>query len=123
MTSNAYINNKILQVFWPGAKYAVLSNLDIVGGYYHYIQNNYSLAGTTCGPNTTAPAPGYSPQGAASSKCSGALDAVSAVIDYRPLKRVDLYAGLMFSQVGGGIANGYLHSNDIDPTIGVRVKF
>jgi len=29
----------------------------------------------------------------------------------------------MFSQVGGGLANGYLHSNNIDPTIGLRVKF
>jgi len=123
VTSTAYINNRQLQIFWAGAKYAILSNLDIVGAYYHYNQNNYSLAGTNCGSNVTPAAPGYSPQGAANSKCAGTLDAVSAMIDYRPLKRIDLYAGFMFSQVGGGLANGYLHSNNIDPTIGLRVKF
>jgi hypothetical protein len=31
----AYNDNKILQIFWTGATYSVLSNLDITGAYYH----------------------------------------------------------------------------------------
>ena len=124
VTINAYTNAKVQQIMWLGAKYAIRDDLDVAGAYYHYIQNNYNLpAAAACGPNTTAPAPTFSPQGAANSKCAGTLDAISAMIDYRPVKRVDLYAGVMFSQVGGGIASGYLKSNNLDPTIGLRIKF
>jgi hypothetical protein len=31
-------------------------------------------------------------------------DAISVLIDYRPVKRVDLYAGMMISNVCGGLA-------------------
>ena len=34
-------------------------------------------------------------------------DAFSALIDWRPVKRVDLYAGVMVSNVYGGLANGF----------------
>ena len=123
ITSTAFVNNEIFQIFWTGAKYSILNNLDVTGAYYYYNQNNYSLAGTNCGPNTTAPAPGYAPQGAANSKCAGTMDAFSALIDWKPVKRLDVYAGLMYSEMHGGLANGYLHSNDIDPTIGLRLQF
>jgi hypothetical protein len=36
--------------------------------------------------------------------------------------RINLYAGLMVSNVSGGIAKGYLHSRKIDPTVGVRFR-
>jgi hypothetical protein len=29
----------------------------------------------------------------------------------------------MFSQVNGGLANGFLHPNTIDPTAGLRFRF
>jgi hypothetical protein len=29
----------------------------------------------------------------------------------------------MFSQVNGGLANGFLQRNNIDPTIGLRFRF
>jgi hypothetical protein len=45
------------------------------------------------------------------------------MIDYRPVKRVDLYAGVMFSNVYGGLANGFLATQNIAPTAGLRVKF
>jgi hypothetical protein len=31
------------------------------------------------------------------------------MIDYRPMKRVDAYAGVLWSQVTGGMASGYLY--------------
>ncbi len=121
-----YIDKKILQVAWVGAKYAVRSDIDITGAYYFAHQNDYAPPGsapTVCGPNTKAPVPGGSPQGALNSHCAGNLYALSALIDYRPLKRLDVYAGLMYSQASGGIASGYIHSDNIDPTIGLRLSF
>jgi hypothetical protein len=36
-----------------------------------------------------------------------------------PRRRIS-YAGLMFSNVNSGLANGYLKRNNIDPTVGLR---
>ncbi len=122
-----YIVNKVLQVGWVGARYAIRPDLDIAAAYYIGGQNdytNYAVKGTTaCGPNKTPAAPGYSPQGANHSTCAGDIQAVSGLIDWRPYKRLDVYAGVMYSQVSGGIANGYLHSNNIAPTAGLRLTF
>ena len=127
VSATNYIRNKILQVGWVGAKYALRPDLDIAAGYYIAWQNdytNYAVKGTTpCGPNATVPAPGYAPQGANHSTCAGTLQAVSGLIDWRPYKRLDVYGGVMFSQVSGGMANGYLHSTNIAPTAGLRLTF
>jgi hypothetical protein len=72
------------------------------------------------------------------------LDAVSLVIDWRFARHVDVFAGVMWSQVQGGLANGFLQTNPagngaavvvngvlvsgnkantFDPGIGVRYQF
>ena len=56
-------------------------------------------------------------------KCAGQTDFISALIDYRPVKRVDLYAGIMISNVYGGLANGYQVAQTVNPTAGIRIKF
>jgi predicted porin len=58
-----------------------------------------------------------------SSKCAGTQDAISAMIDYRLLKRLDIYGGVMYSRVNGGLASGYLHANNVAPTVGLRLQF
>jgi predicted porin len=121
-----YVDNKVLQVAWVGAKYAIRPDLDIAGAYYWAGQNdytNYAGGATPCGPNTTVPAPGYAPQGSNHTTCAGSLQAVSGLIDWRPYKRLDVYAGVMFSEASGGIASGYLHSTNIAPTAGLRLTF
>jgi hypothetical protein len=131
VNTTAYIDNKRLQVAWVGAKYAVLSNLDVAGVYYIAHQNNYtnyatvaaSKVGSYCAANTTAAVSGASPQGSANGSCAGDLQAVSALIDYRPFKRLDVYAGVMYSIASGGIASGYIHSSNIAPTAGLRFSF
>ena len=134
---NVYANPKDLQVAWVGGKYGILSNLDFVAGYYYAWQNDYSLLGkssktggpnkyqgaTACAPNGTSAIPGALPQGTNYSTCAGHEDAVSAMLDWRPVKRVDLYAGVMYSEVAGGMANGFIHSNNTAFTSGVRVAF
>jgi predicted porin len=62
-------------------------------------------------------------QASAFAACSGQLDAVSFVGDYRFAKRFDAYAGIMWSQVSNGLANGFLQKSSIDPTVGLRFQF
>jgi hypothetical protein len=94
-------------------KYAVTDELDVIAAYYHYIQN--SFFGTAAG---AAPC-----SGSEHSQCAGALDAYSAVIDWRFAPKWDLYLGVMFSQENGGLANGFLQRNNIDPTVGLRFRY
>jgi predicted porin len=114
----AYVNNtafpsdKTLQVFWAGVRYTVLPELDLVGAYYGYKQNSYGTGATAgCSSNV-------------SGTCSGTEDVISFDADYRLSKRFDAYAGVMYSGVHDGLANGYLfHTTDITTTTGVRFKF
>jgi len=51
------------------------------------------------------------------------MDAVSFLIDWKFAAKFDAYAGFMYSQFNGGLANGYLARNNIDPTVGLRFRF
>jgi predicted porin len=125
VTSTAYAKPLNFDILWTGAKYAITDRVDLTGAYYLYIQNDYNptVTAATCAPNATPAATGYMPQGTASSKCRGYMNAVSGMIDWRPLKRVDVYAGVMYSKVSGGLATGYLFNDNFAPTAGVRVRF
>ena len=103
-----FTNKKVLQVFWTGAKYAVRDDIDLIAAYYHEQQNSFQ--GNGCSNNTFA-------------ACSGQLDAVSIVADYRFAKRFDVYAGAMFSKVSNGLSSGFLNTSTIDPTVGLRFTF
>ena len=107
-TNNAYTNQKMLDVYWAGAKFAVTPQLDLMGAWYHYYQ--HSFKGNGCSDNS-------------SSACSGTLDAFSLVADYKLTKRFDIYGGFMYSTVADGLSNGYLNTDTIDPTIGARFTF
>jgi len=104
----AFNNNKMLDVYWTGAKYAATEDLDLSLGLYHEYQNSFH--GDGCSTN-------------AFSSCSGTLDAISLVGVYKLTKRFDIYAGAMYSWVSDGLENGFFHSSSIDPTIGARLKF
>jgi predicted porin len=104
----AFAIKRDLQVFWTGAKYAVTSDLDLMAAYYHEQQNSFS--GNGCSD-------------ASLTSCSGQLDAVSLVVDYRFAKRWDAYAGAMYSRVANGLASGFLRTNTVDPTVGARFQF
>ena len=75
-----------------------------------------------------------------SSKCGGSQDGIGFLADWRPVKRVDIYGGIMITNVYGGLANGYYnvipvvvgktivntqaaHTQSYDPTIGIRIRF
>ncbi|OIQ71876.1 outer membrane porin protein precursor [mine drainage metagenome] len=123
-------SDKVLQSFWAGVKYAVTPTLDVMGSYYGYRQNSFmSPAGNPTGTCTTSISPA----------CSGSMDAVSLAMDWRFARHFDFYAGVMYSQKQGGLANGYnltatnLNNgatyntfnrvSNYDPGVGLRYQF
>jgi hypothetical protein len=117
--NNTNINNtafsagdKQFNVFWTGVKYTVITDLDVIAAYYHYDQPAYGAPVNCAAAGSATPA-----------TCHGTFDAVSFAVDWQFAKKFDTYAGFMFSQVNGGLANGYLNRNTIDPTVGLRFRF
>jgi len=102
-------SDKILQAVWTGAKFAVTENLDVIGAYYHYDQNTFTTESCAIAQ--------------AHSQCHGTMDAISGVIDWRFAPKWDTYFGMMFSQMNGGLSNGFLARNNLDPTVGLRFRF
>jgi predicted porin len=125
ITINNYNKPLDFYALWTGAKYAINDRLDLTGAYYLYIQNDFrdNRATESCAANTTVAAAGYAPLGTSSSKCRGYENMFSAMLDYRPLKRVDIYGGFFYQRVSGGIATGYLEPDNFAPTVGIRIKF
>jgi predicted porin len=129
VTNNFYANDKILQTAWFGVRYSITPTLDITGAYYHEWDNTFAA--------TPAALAGCAALGSTSPTCAGTLDAVSLVVDWRFAKHVDLYAGVMYSQVTGGLASNFFVNNigttvqsvgrnsssNYDPGVGLRYQF
>jgi hypothetical protein len=108
ISQTGFANDEHLQVMWTGARYAFSSTVDAGIAYYHYDQNSYGK--TYCADSSA-------------STCAGTLDAVSLNVDWQFAKKFDAYAGIMFSQVHNGLANGYLYTNNFAPSAGLRFRF
>jgi predicted porin len=94
-------------------KYSVDANLDLTLAYYGYHQSNYASTAEFAGCTTSA-----------SAFCRGELRDFSFDAVYKLSKRFDAFAGVMYSGVADGLANGYIYSkNNLNPTIGVRFTF
>jgi predicted porin len=122
-----FTNDKILQTAWFGVKYAITPALDITGAYYHQWQNSFAT-GANAGCTD-----------ARATQCSGSLDAASLVLDWRFARHMDMYVGVMWSQVQNGLASGFLQANgtptgativggpnkasSYDPGVGLRYQF
>jgi predicted porin len=102
---------KLFYVWWGGAKYGITKDLDIIGAYYHYQQDQYVITAAGCANSGS------------NSRCAGTMDAFSAVLDWRFLPKWDVYIGTMFSQYNGGLDNGYLVRNNLSTDAGVRFRF
>ena len=124
-STTAYTINKTANLVWTGATYNIWDNLSLTGAYYHSWQNDFS--GGVCSTLGIK---------AANGACSGTQDAVSGLVDWFPVKRFDVYAGAMYSQVRGGLANGFVQTldptlkttikgsaNNFNPTAGLRISF
>jgi predicted porin len=112
-------STKIVQVGWAGVKYALDSKTDVTLSYYREDQNDFRL------PPECSPAAGYR------SSCAGNLNEISLYADHHFTKRFDVYAGVAYSDVSGGLAiaiphkpgTPYYHDNNVAPAIGGRFAF
>jgi hypothetical protein len=111
VNNTAYDNNKDLQIFWGGVKWAVTPDFYLAAGYYGYKQNSFAT-GKNAGCTS-----------AVSSGCSGTENAFSVLGDYRFNNHFDAYLGTLWSGVTDGLANEFLNTSTLTTTVGVRVKF
>jgi predicted porin len=124
VTNSAYPHAKLLDTEWVGVKYAYNAKTDIVAEYEHVNQNAFGTAGqlATCGLARINPTTG-STTGLRSGNCAGSIDSGSVMVDYHFTKRFDVYGGVFFEAVNGGIASGYFYTTQFSPTVGARYAF
>jgi len=110
-TETAFNNNREQQIAWIGTRYSATSKLEIDAAWYYLHQNSYATGANTGCNDTRA------------SNCEGDENVFSVVADYHFSKKLDTYAGVMYSQALNGLANGFYHNNNIAPEIGLRYTF
>ena len=112
-------NEKLVNIWWTGVKYAVDKKTDITLSWYQQRQNDFRS------PPTCSATAGFR------SSCAGTLNEGSLYADHRFTKRFDGFIGLAYSFVSGGlgiaIPHGpgvpYLHNSNFAPTVGGRFSF
>jgi predicted porin len=112
-------SEKLVQIWWTGVKYAYDHKTDITFAWYGQAQNTFRV------PATCSIAAGFR------SSCAGDLEEGSLSIDHHFTKRFDVFAGLAYSFVTGGLAIAiphgpgvpYLHNSNFAPTVGGRFSF
>jgi predicted porin len=110
---------KLVQIWWTGAKYTYRSKTDVTFAWYQQRQNDFRS------PPTCSAAAGFR------ASCAGALNFGSFYLDHHFSKRFDSFAGIAYSYVSGGLAIAiphgpgvpYLSTNNCAPTIGSRFTF
>jgi predicted porin len=109
---------KIVNLWWTGAKYTY-AKTDFTVAYYNQLQNDFRR------PSACSPTAGFR------SSCSGTLNELSFYADHHLTKRVDMYAGIEWSEVSGGLAIAiphgpgvpYFHKDNTAPVLGARFAF
>ena len=93
-------DSAVYNMEWLGAKYAMASGLNLIGAFYHITQNSWTIGLTPSGNQGLGCA-------AAGLLCAGDFNEVSLVADYIINKHYDVYAGVNWSEVTDGLANGF----------------
>jgi predicted porin len=117
--NNFFTTDRILQTAWVGAKYDLPTGWSFTGAYYHFDQNSFISDGKTCAQKSAAVTTGNK----AGSNCSGNLDMGSFLVDYAFNKHFDVYGGVNYSTVDGGLASGNLQDNSFLFMTGMRLRF
>ncbi|MGO9590568.1 MAG: carboxypeptidase regulatory-like domain-containing protein [Candidatus Acidiferrales bacterium] len=110
---------KLVNIWWTGAKYTYRSKTDFTFAWYQQRQNDFRL------PPACSPSAGFR------ASCAGTLNEGSFYLDHHFTKRFDGYAGIAYSWVSGGLAIAIPHgpgvpynsNNNFAPTVGGRFTF
>jgi predicted porin len=93
-------DSAVYDMEWIGARYALHTGWSFSGAFYHVSQNSWTIGLGTAGNNGIGCA-------AAGLLCAGDFTEASFVLDYAFNKHYDLYAGVNYSEVTDGLANGF----------------
>jgi len=115
-------SEKLVQIWWTGAKYTYRKTTDVTMAWYQQRQNDFRLP-PTCSTNPSI--------GNMRASCAGSLNEGSLYLDHHFSKRFDTFAGVAYSYVKGGldiaIPHGpgvpYNSDNNFAPTAGSRFTF
>jgi predicted porin len=108
-----------VQIWWTGVKYAYDVKTDITAAWYHQQQNDFRL------PPDCSTSAGFR------ASCAGTLNEFSLYTDHHFTKRFDVFAGIAYSDVNGGLAIAiphgpgvpYNYKSNTAPTLGARFTF
>jgi predicted porin len=111
-------SEKLVNIWWAGAKYTYRTKTDVTLSWYQQRQNDFRVP-STCTPTSFR------------SSCAGSLNEVSLYLDHHFTKRLDGFVGVAYSYVTGGLAIAiphgpgvpYNYPSNVAPTIGVRFAF
>jgi predicted porin len=111
-------SEKLVNIWWTGAKYTYRSKTDFTFSWYQQRQNTFRVPPTCVPGNFRA-------------SCAGTLNEGSFYLDHHFTKRFDGYAGIAYSWVSGGLAIAIPHKpgvpynsdNNCAPTVGGRFTF
>ncbi len=112
-------SEKLVNIWWTGAKYTYRAKTDFTFAWYQQRQNDFRV------PQTCSPSAGFR------SSCAGSLNEGSLYVDHHFTKRFDGFAGIAYSYVSGGLAIAIPHkpgvpynsNNNFAPTVGGRFTF
>jgi predicted porin len=112
-------SEKLVNIWWTGAKYTFRSKTDFTFAWYQQRQSDFRS------PPTCSPTAGFR------ASCAGTLNEFSLYVDHHFTKRFDAFAGNAYSYVSGGLAIAiphgpgvpYFHNSNSAPTVGARFTF
>ncbi len=96
LDSAYYGTTKELDFEWAGAKYEFGSGWSVTGAFYHVDQSAFISDGKPCTNG-----------GATRTDCAGTYNQGSLLLDYAFDKHFDVYAGVTYAIVDGGLAAGF----------------
>jgi predicted porin len=111
-------SEKLVNIWWTGAKYTYRTKTDFTFAWYQQRQNTFRVPPTCVPGNFRA-------------SCAGTLNEGSLYVDHHFTKRFDGFAGIAYSWVSGGLAIAIPHgpgvpynsNNNFAPTVGGRFTF
>jgi predicted porin len=111
-------SEKLVNIWWTGAKYTYRTKTDFTFAWYQQRQNDFRR------PPACTPA-------SFRASCAGTLNEGSLYVDHHFTRRFDGFAGIAYSWVSGGLAIAIPHgpgvpynsNNNFAPTVGGRFSF
>ena len=119
---------RILQTAWAGARYELPSGMSFAAAYYYVNQQAY-LTSAAPGSNNCAAVTATNRNTQAfvgfttGNNCPGDMNMGSFLVDYPLDKHFDVYSGINYSTISGGLTSGFLSNNNTAFLSGLRLKF